>query len=105
MYVCIETKGTNELNHNDGIDWITCSPKPKSDYAVKCDADEIKLVVTENFDEAIIDRMTKSFNRFIWLQPNGYDMQNMWNRCCELAMRYKSNVRVGVQLHKLMGVR
>ena len=102
----VATNGTNELTHDDGIDWITCSPKPESDYAVKCDADEIKLVVTEDFDEAIIDRMMKSFNRFIWLQPNGYDMQNMWKRCHNIVLQNgNDNLRVGVQLHKLMEVR
>ena len=32
-------------------------------------------------------------------------MQAMWKRCYDLAMKYKGNVRVGVQLHKLMEVR
>lgn len=106
MYVCIETNGTNELNHNDGIDWITCSPKPESNYVVNCDADEIKLVVTEDFDTAVIDNILAKFDRFIWLQPNGYDMQNMWKKCHDIVMSYnKGNLRVGVQLHKLMEVK
>ena len=106
MYVCIETNGTNELTHDDGIDWITCSPKPESDYAVKCDADEIKLVITEDFDTVVIDNILAKFDRFIWLQPNGYDMQNMWKKCHDIVMSYgKDNVRVGVQLHKLMEVK
>lgn len=106
MYVCIETNGTNELKHDDGIAWITCSPKSESNYAINCDADEIKLVVTEDFDTAVIDNILAKFDRIIWLQPNGYDMQNMWKKCHDIVMSYnRDNLRVGAQLHKLMGVK
>lgn len=108
-YTCIETNGTNHFDWSDGFNWITCSPKPESDYTIACDCDEIKLVVTEDFNEVVLDRIVKEHGMTtgipIWLQPDGYNMQAMWKRCYELAMKYKSNVRVGVQLHKLMEVR
>ena len=106
-YVSIETNGTNKITHECGVKWITCSPKPESQYRVACDADEIKLVVTEDFDETVLQNLTLSYEGDIWLQPDGYNMQAMWKRCYELAMKYgrHSRVRVGVQLHKLMEVR
>lgn len=108
-YVSIETNGTNNIWWSDGCDWITCSPKPESQYSVACDADEIKLVITEDFDEAVLERIVKEREESgipIWLQPDGYNMQAMWKRCYELAMKYANlGVRVGVQLHKLMEVR
>ena len=104
-YVAIETNGTNKITHECGIKWITCSPKPESQYRVACDADEIKLVITEDFDEIVLQNLTLTYNKDIWLQPEGSNMQAMWKRCYDLAMKYKGNVRVGVQLHKLMEVR
>lgn len=104
-YVAIETNGTNSITHTCGVKWITCSPKPESQYKVACDADEIKLVITEDFDEIVLQNLTLTYNKDIWLQPEGSNMQAMWKRCYDLAMKYKGNVRVGVQLHKLMEVR
>ena len=107
-YVCIETNGTSDIGWGDSFDWITCSPKPESDYTIACDCDEIKLVITEDFNEAVLERIIKEHTNLlgrIWLQPDGYNMQAMWKRCYELAMKHSEYVRVGVQLHKLMEVR
>lgn len=106
--VCLETNGTNPIRWEDGFNWVTCSPKPESDYTIACECDEIKLVITEDFDEIVLERIVKERGEScgsIWLQPDGYNMQAMWKRCYELAMKHPKNVRVGVQLHKLMEVR
>lgn len=104
-YTCIETNGTNSLRLSR-VRWVTCSPKPESDYLIACSCDEIKLVITEDFNEATLKRIATEHNNIpIWLQPDGYNMQAMWKRCYDLAMKYRDNVRVGVQLHKLMEVR
>lgn len=104
-YTGIETNGTNSLKLSR-IHWVTCSPKPESDYLIACSCDEIKLVITEDFNEATLKRIATKHNDIpIWLQPDGFNMQAMWKRCYELAMKYGNNVRVGVQLHKLMEVR
>lgn len=106
FFVCVETNGTNRLTHDDGVDWITCSPKPENDFGIACDADEIKLVITGSGDDELVDRLMRQHpDKTIWLQPNGYDMQNMWKHCYDLAMKFGGNVRIGVQLHKLMEVR
>lgn len=103
-YVCLETNGTNPVEGE--FNWITCSPKPESDYLIACDCNEIKLVITEDFNEAVLKRISIEHKDVpIWLQPDGYNMQAMWKRCYELAMKYRGNIRVGVQLHKLMEVR
>ena len=103
-YVCLETNGTNPVE--GGFNWVTCSPKPESDYLIACDCNEIKLVITEDFNEAVLKRISiEHKDVLIWLQPDGYNMQAMWKRCYELAMKYRGNIRVGVQLHKLMEVR
>lgn len=105
-FICIETNGTNRVLLDDRINWITCSPKPESQYRVACDASEIKLVITEDFDETVLQNLAFTYKKDIWLQPDGYNMQAMWKRCYELAMKYANlGVRVGVQLHKLMEVR
>lgn len=103
-YVSIETNGTNDVTPL--VDWVTCSPKPESDYAIYCSCNEIKLVITEDFNEAVLERISRTHPAVdIWLQPDGFNMQKAWKRCYELAMKYRGNVRVGVQLHKLMEVR
>ena len=106
-YVSIETNGTNDVTSLvDWVDWVTCSPKPESGYAIYCNCNEIKLVITEDFNEAVLERISREHPAVdIWLQPDGFNMQKAWKRCYELAMKYRGNVRVGVQLHKLMEVR
>lgn len=119
-YICLETNGTNNIGWDSGCSWITCSPKPESNYTISCSCDEIKLVITEDFNEAVLERIIKEHGEtvlkrtikehdetgiYIWLQPEGSNMQAMWKRCYDLVMKYKGNVRVGVQLHKLMEVR
>lgn len=49
-YVAIETNGTNPVPPEWGIDWITVSPKPESNYTLQCKANELKYVVDNHFD-------------------------------------------------------
>lgn len=102
--VNIETNGTIQTTHQY-VDWITCSPKEDGDYQFNPDADEIKLVVTPEFDTKDI-RIKKIVDHFghVWLQPEGSNMQEMWKKCMEIALD-DPRFRVGVQLHKLMEVR
>lgn len=98
--VAIETNGT--LPTPIAANWITCSPKPP-EYFIHplCDFDELKFVVTEDFDPAIIKKLTRGCNN-IWLQPEGGDMENMVAKAYKIAMNEPGEtVRVGVQLHKI----
>lgn len=100
----VETNGTSQITHKH-VDWITCSPKAVANYDCRAEADEIKLVVTPEFD--IEDPRIKAlaiFHTTIWLQPEGSQMQEMWKKCNDIALK-DSHYRVGVQLHKLMEVR
>lgn len=102
--VAIETNGTQPTPETD---WITCSPKPDANYNINilCRANELKYVVTENFDAetAIPEEIRKLYAGKIWLQPDGFNMQAMWKECYKLATS-DTRLRVGVQLHKLMEV-
>lgn len=104
-FVCaIETNGTQPTPQTD---WVTCSPKADANYNINilCRPNELKYVVTPEFDAevAIPEEIRKLYKGKIWLQPEGSDMANMWQKCYKLAMR-DPRLRVGVQLHKLMEV-
>lgn len=103
-WINIETNGTSQLTHKY-VDWIVCSPKAVANYECRVEADEIKLVVTPEFD--VEDPRIKAlaiFHKVIWLQPEGSQMQEMWKKCNDIALK-DPRFRVGVQLHKLMEVR
>lgn len=105
-YVCIETNGTNLVNHL--VDWVTCSPKPGAGYFIHphLRPDELKYVVDEDFDDgfAIPEEIRDRFAGLIWLQPEGSNMQKSWHDCWALVAA-DDRLRVGVQLHKIMEVR
>lgn len=104
--VAMETNGT--LETPAGIHWVTTSPKADANYKISpaCRPNELKYVVTEDFnaDEIITEGIRQAYAGKIWLQPEGSDMQAMWKKCYDIAMK-DSRLRVGVQLHKLMEVK
>lgn len=104
--VAMETNGTQETPL--GISWITASPKPDANYNISpvCRPNELKYVVTEDFDDkkVITEGIRQLYAGKIWLQPDGYNMQAMWQKCYTIAMQ-DPRLRVGVQLHKLMEVK
>lgn len=104
FFINLETNGTSAVSH-ELVDWITCSPKADADYKCLCDADEIKLVVTPEFDyeDPRINALATRFNT-VWLQPEGSQMQEMWHKA-DTIVHMDNRFRVGVQLHKLMEVR
>lgn len=100
--VALETNGTNPVPLNWEIDWVTCSPKPPL-YERKCKADELKFVC----DEALtIEDITKckhpGLESLIWLQPEGHKPESI-QRAITMVHRYPW-LRMGVQLHKVLGV-
>lgn len=108
LQVHIETNGTNPVSPL--VDWVVCSPKRENNYAIHeaLRPDELKYVVDEDFDEnfAIPEDVRERFNGKIWLQPEGSDartMKRMWKKCYDLVQN-DPRLRVGVQLHKIMGV-
>lgn len=110
VFVCIETNGT--LPTPEGVDWVVCSPKP-NDYVISnlCFFNELKYVVDDNFHpETCVPSDLKGKVGQVWLQPCDYGKgqeeksQASLEKCVEYAMTY-SYLRVGIQLHKLIGVK
>lgn len=87
---------------------IACSPKPEKNWAIGENVvfDELKYVIDE---EITYDKILPT-NRPVWLQPEGSNMQNAWKKAFKiqkiLLEKYPGmDVRIGVQLHKIMEVR
>lgn len=103
--MAIETNGTHDvsaLQQQFPSLWVTCSPKPGTNWKCVCSPNELKYVIDEAIQENNICEVRA--NCPVWLQPQGYDMQRSWKKCYEFAMKHP-NWRVGVQLHKIMEVR
>ena len=108
--VAVETNGTNSTKElwNKGVH-ISCSPKPATGWRVndQCFFDELKYVVDEEFD---VGCMRWGDGVPIWLQPEGGNMQEAWKKALRIQQAYlkddpAADVRIGVQLHKIMEVR
>lgn len=105
--ICFETNGTMKTPDKLKFKniWITCSPKPQNNWKIShlCIYDELKYVIDDVIELKDIDITT---NSYVWLQPEGYHMQQSWKKCYQYAsMINQNNVRVGVQLHKIMEVK
>lgn len=116
--VHIETSGTVSLtdkypsyNEKDSHDeqgwlWITVSPKLGLLPEMIGIANEIKLLVDENFDVAKIPEDIKD-HRLVWLQPINeefvVDRKNL-DRCISLLGEHPS-WRLSTQMHKIWNVR
>lgn len=101
-YVCLETNGTNPVPEAWGIDWITASPKPQSGYAVRCRANELKYVVDEGFSLDVIDFEKAPGN--IILQVESGKPASVAKAYALVMANPQHKLRLGVQLHKLIGV-
>ena len=110
--ICIETNGTyptNHLKNRYGAQiWITCSPKPQKNWSVTagCVFDELKFVIDDDITPSHIFRYD-DMECPVWLQPEASNMQKFWCKAYDIAQALCGvmDVRVGVQLHKLMEVR
>jgi len=109
--VQVETNGTRYFAME--ADWITVSPKPK-EYHVRSEfqrlAKEVKLVVSRELDLAAIRRIRAAFPGRIpvLLQP---ESNRRWSQKRALRLLRDAtaagldNIRLSVQLHKILGVR
>jgi len=102
IFVGIETNGT--LPAPATADWVTCSPKPPL-YQVHrdCQFSELKYVVDETFTPDVIpfSRLDHTVSNLIWLQPEGYHMQESAKKAFDMVMT-SSRFRLGIQMHKLL---
>lgn len=103
-YVAIETNGTNSIPSEWKIDWVTASPKPDSGYALCCQADELKYVVDDEFTIDCITDQDMAEGR-IYLQVES-GRQESAQKGYEIICRFpERNLRMGIQLHKVLNVR
>lgn len=108
----IETSGTKIIRLSHGfVDdiWVTVSPKLNCTDEMIDYADEIKLLVDENFNEEFMTELVKkkSFECIVWLSPiNGISELNEENKrkCLEIQERHPT-WRITLQQHKILGVR
>lgn len=106
-YICIETNGT--LPTAEGIDWIVASPKPP-EYRIDggCKFNELKYVVDDNFNVNCIPPQVKKVWGAVWLQPlddpNIEIRKKSIQRCVEIT-RQNPYCRVGIQMHKVLGIK
>jgi len=111
FFISIETNGLH--NQNIPIDWWTISPKDITGYYINDQLidkiNELKLVVNRNLTYDIIYRIRKKVMKVpIFLQPDGNDEDRyqktflLFRNCMEKGLE---NIRAGIQLHKVYGVR
>lgn len=110
--VAVESNGSWEQPYSElGADWVTVSPKAKNMYMVCLyGVDELKYVVTEEFVDsvAIPEGVRQKMAGKIWLQPCDYQDPTknaaMYAKCMQIVGE-DERLRVGVQMHKIYGVR
>ena len=106
----VETNATNYQNLP--VDWYTISPKPEKYFfqpEYKEKAKEVKIIVTKNLDFGIVKRLRKAFpdETPLILQPQS---NRKWSLDLAYALLKKSlinnleNIRISVQLHKILGI-
>jgi organic radical activating enzyme len=109
--VQLETNGTRY--YATTADWITVSPKP-AEYLVRPEfqklAKEVKLVVNRGLDLAVVRKIRAAFPERVplLLQP---ESNRRWSQQSGLRLLKQAtcaglgNVRLSLQLHKVVGVR
>ena len=102
-YVTLETNGTNPVPDEWGLDWVTVSPKPGSNYAINCRADELKYVVDDDFEIGVIQTQRVPL-RHIYLQVESGRPESAARAFTLVTMNPDLHLRVGVQLHKILHV-
>jgi len=116
--VCCETNGT--LPTTPSLDWVVASPKPPEYFLhPDCRYDELKYVMSEEFNlSAIPECMFETVGR-TWLQPCDYgkNTEDLFKhmelvdkskasmaKCVEYTLKYPY-LRTGIQLHKILEVK
>ncbi len=109
--VQVETNGTRY--YSVAADWITVSPKPKA-YLVRPEfqrlAKEVKLVITRELSLAVIAKIRAAFPPRIpiFLQPESnrrWSQKRALRLLREALVAGLANVRVSIQLHRVLRIR
>lgn len=114
FYICIETNGTRPLQ--EGIDWITCSPKKDTQLSLR-KVNEVKVVFTGDYDPEIWREQIEAEHWMLqplrytgeWLIEHAVDeWEDDRNDNLDDTVRYILSHpfwRLSVQLHKIVGLR
>lgn len=116
-YAIIPFQIAVETNGSLAPEWITdhslhvtCSPKKQADYFIHPDLkpyiSELKFVVTPDFKFSDIKDLISWFDGPVWFQPEASNYKENIKHCYDMVMHEvtKNNLRVGCQLHKIIGV-
>ncbi len=111
LKIQVETSGRRHCPL--AVDWLTVSPKPRS-YRVAPEfirkAREVKLVVSRDLTLATVKKVRLSFPAAtpVILQP---ESNRLWSRKLALQLLNETlaaglkNIRISLQLHKVLGLR
>jgi len=110
-FLCIETNGIYFQPLD--IDWWTVSPKDMADFYIAAELkekiNEVKLVVNKNLTSGIVKNIRAIGDDFpIFLQPDFFDpdrYQNTFSLFSECQEKGISNLRLGIQMHRVLGVK
>lgn len=107
--VHLETNGSREVASGH-FNWVVCSPKEAYDYRIACRADELKYVVNDrmSLSDVINASVRHEYAGRIWLQPMDEKSPEQNERNCQFCYEQAlldPRLRVGLQYHKLLGVR
>lgn len=110
-FLCIETNGIYFQPLD--IDWWTVSPKDVADFYIAADLkekiNEVKLIVNENLTSEIVKNIRAIGDGFpIFLQPDFFDQsryQNTFSLFSECQREGIANLRLGLQMHRVLGVK
>ena len=102
-FVTLETNGTNPVPDEWGIDWVTVSPKPDSNYVINCRANELKYVVDDDFSVDVIqaDRVPL---RHTYLQVESSKVVSAERAVRIVTENPRLQLRVGIQMHKVLNI-
>lgn len=100
-YVCVETNGTIEKSF--APDWITCSPKRDSDWKIKVNPNEIKII----WDNKTTDKEMKQFHQLFnikkYIQPEGNKKENII-KSIDFIKQYPQEWRLSLQCQKILNI-
>ena len=108
VLVHMESNGTRPLAAP--VDWLTISPKPQHHpssiaLADHLPADEVKVVIDDSVDEAVLDRYAARWRCDHYFVQPWMDARYAQNLARTLALiQARPRWRLSLQLHKIVGV-
>ena len=100
FYTAVETNGTLPLPSN--IDWVTCSPKARTEIILE-KSSELKIVLPQ---EGVDPRDFVNFKaEHFYIQPMDNALKEENTKYCEEYCRANPRWKLSLQLHKILGIK